>query len=243
MKKHSYKHLFIIIPVILILGILIGIVLFPEKIIQIDNTKNQTITAYKEISIVGVDSNGTGLTAKMLVEVKPGSGLVLVNINNVLADYLTQLSARTAARVASNYTNKSLVNLDVVYQIKANASIVEGLSAGVAMTLATIAALENKTINKDIFITGEIKEDGSIGEVGGIPEKSRAAKKNNASIFLIPNISYIIGYEEVKQCKQLETINYCAISYISKKADLKKIFNFNVIQVNNISEAVKYVIS
>lgn len=230
----------IIIAIVLLVGILIGILLVPDTIIEKVITQAQSTT--KEIQIVGVDNKGDGIAAKMIVEVKSGTGLILVNINDVLADYQTQLSARTAAIVASNFTSVDISSFDIIYNVKANATIIEGPSAGAVMTLGTIAALQNKTINDSVFVTGTIEEDGSIGTVGGIGEKAKAAKQNNAQIFLIPDAKYTVGYDEARECKNLDGINYCEIAYISKKINLTDILGLEIIQIKNITEAANYIL-
>ncbi|MBS3152185.1 hypothetical protein J4230_02125 [Candidatus Woesearchaeota archaeon] len=230
------------IIIIFVLGIVLGISINSKQ--KIVNEANRTINGlmYKEISIVGLDDKGRGVSAIVAVEVKPGSGLVLVNINDVLADYLTQFSARTASKVASNFTGIALSSLDVVYRIKANASTIEGSSAGAAMTLATIAALANKTINQSVFITGTVDENGTIGIVSGISEKAKAAKERKASLFLIPSASYAVGYDKVKKCKPLENLNYCEVAYVPRKSELSELLKLDIKQVKNITQAANYAI-
>lgn len=236
------KKMFIFVGIVLLiflLGITIGVYITPKKIIK-EETKVISRDIYKDVSIVGLDDKGNGVSAILSVEVKNGNGLVLVNINNILADYLTQTSARTAAKVASNFTGVDLKGLDVIYNIKANASTIEGPSAGSAMTLATIAALDNKTINQSVFMTGTIDENGTIGVVGGIVEKAKAAKQYKAALFLIPAASYIIDYERVKKCKDLSGLNYCEITYLPRTFDLSKLLNLNIKEVKNITEVAGY---
>lgn len=251
MKENNHNinnklNIIIVIAIVFLLGILIGFLLVPKKTIEVEKVINQnqnnSSSIHREIPIVGVDNKGHGVAGQIFVDVKPGTGLVLVNINNVLADYQTQISARTAAKIASNFTQVNISSLDVIYNIKANASIVEGPSAGSAMTLATIAAIENKTINDSVFITGTIEDDGSIGTVGGIGEKAKAAKDNNAKLFLIPDAKYNVGYNEVKECKDLDSIKYCEIVYLPRKTDLSQLLQLEIVPVKNITEAVKYVI-
>ena len=206
-----------------------------------DNFKSN-ISIKKEINIVGVDNGGKGIAAIMNVEVKPGSGLVLVNINNLLADYLTQLSARNAAKAASDFTKINLSSFDVIYSIKTSVGIIEGPSAGAAMASATIAALSNRSINESVFITGSIEANGSIGSVGGINEKAQAAKDSKALLFLIPEARYNVGYEVVEKCKNINEFNYCEIAYLPKKFELSELLKLDIMQVKNIDEAVKYIL-
>src|SRR3990167_2692682 len=104
---------------IFVLGIFLGAYFSKSNRIN-ESTQEHSIeyflnNTYREMPIVGVDDKGNGVLGILTVEVKPGSGLVLVNINNVLADYYNQLSARNAAIVAANFTHKNLANLDVIY--------------------------------------------------------------------------------------------------------------------------------
>ncbi len=237
------KKLFVLIIMVLViflLGISLGIYITPKDNIAKEGNKVFNGEVYKDISIVGVDGEGNGLSGKISVEVKPGNGLVLVNINNLLADYLTQLSARNAAKIASNLTNVNLKFIDIIYNVKANASTIEGPSAGAAMTLATIAALSNRSVNESVFISGTIDENGTIGIVGGLGEKAKAAKENGASLFLIPYAGYTSGYDKTESCKKLNEFNYCEINYVPKSFDLSKLLNLSIIQVKNITQAMEY---
>lgn len=230
----------ILVALVFFLGILIGFLLVPQKTIPIESSQQLIKQNYKEIPIVGVDDKGIGVSGILSVEVKQGSGLVLVNINNVLADYLTQLSARNAAQIAANYTNLDLSKLDVIYAIHANASVIEGPSAGSVMAIATIAALQNKDLNPKVFMTGAIDEKGDIVEVGGIPEKAKAAKNSGALLFLIPAANYINGFEKTKSCTSNKNSEYCIIDFKPRKADVSSTFGLEVKEVKNIREALNY---
>ena len=231
----------ILVSLVFIIGILFGVYLTKQNESKLIVEKNvNTQDNYKEIPIVGVDDKGKGVSGLLSVEVKSGSGLVLVNINNVLADYLTQLSARNAAKIAENYTGKSLLNLDIIYNIKANASAIEGPSAGSVMAVATIAALENKNINKNIFMTGAIDTSGAITPVSGILEKSTAAKSSGAKLFLIPTANYVQSFEKEKSCTKYKNLDYCEINFKPVEGNISRVLGIEVKEVKNIDEAVNY---
>ena len=63
---------------------------------------------------------------------------------------------------------------------------IDGPSAGAYMTVATLAALQGHDVAQDIFMTGTINPDGTIGPVGGIPQKIEGAAENGARMVLIP---------------------------------------------------------
>ncbi|HEY80575.1 MAG TPA: hypothetical protein G4O05_05790 [Caldilineae bacterium] len=63
---------------------------------------------------------------------------------------------------------------------------IDGPSAGTYMTVATLAALQGHDVADDIFMTGAINPDGTIGPVGGIPQKIEGAAAAGASMVLVP---------------------------------------------------------
>ena len=103
----------------------------------------------------------------------PGTGRTLTNIDEILFWIDTQRSIRLAREVAENVTGLDMESYDLVYTITADASIIEGPSAGAAITVATIASLQGRGIRDDVTITGTISEDGSVESAGAIKEKAR----------------------------------------------------------------------
>src|SRR3989344_157021 len=126
--------------------------------------------------LMAVDLNGNGLLIDLTVEIKPGDGKILANIDvpSFITD--TQASMREAARQAAVFAKTDISNLDVVYSVTGPVNTIGGPSAGAAMTVATAALLLNKPLRQDALITGTIEDDGTIGPVGGIREKLEAAK-------------------------------------------------------------------
>ena len=62
----------------------------------------------------------------------------------------------------------------------------DGPSAGAAMTVGFTALLKGDHIRRGIALTGTIAKDGTIGPVGGIPDKIRAAAREGYRTILIP---------------------------------------------------------
>jgi len=132
-----------------------------------------------------VQYEGVVMTAD--VELREGKGRILVNtIPKIGID--VQTSVTTAVKVAERVTGVSLGKTDVVLTIKASqeVNIVDGPSAGAAITVALIAAIQGDTLNRTVYITGTINSDDSIGPVGGVAEKAIAAAANGSKIFLVP---------------------------------------------------------
>jgi PDZ domain-containing protein len=66
---------------------------------------------------------------------------------------------------------------------------VSGPSAGLAFTLTIIDKLSpgDLTGGKNVAVTGTIELDGTVGEVGGVPQKTAAAIEAGAKLFLVPS--------------------------------------------------------
>lgn len=143
--------------------------------------------------------------------------------------------------MAANVTGIDLNKYDLVYDVDAEASLIGGPSAGAAITLATISALEEKPLKYDVMITGSINHDGSIGPVGEITAKAQAAKDNGAVLFLVPLLqSNEITYETRKHCEKFGFAEFCNIEQIPVKIDVAEQVAIQIKEVENIQEALTY---
>lgn len=207
---------------------------FPEFI----STHNATLVSMK---IPAVDENGVGLATSLIVEAVPGTGRTFVDIDNLLFWADTQQSIRTARRVAGNITGLDINSYDLIYNIHANATVIGGESAGAAITLATIAALEQKKINKEVMMTGTINHDGSIGPVSEILSKAKAAKEAGATTFLVPLLqSRDVVYEISRHCEKFGPTEVCTIEQIPKKISVNEETGIEVTEVGSVKDAAKY---
>lgn len=197
-----------------------------------------------EILLPAVDARGSGELTKLSVRVLSGSGETLTNIENLLFFVDTQFSIQTAKVVAANVTGIDLSNYNLVYDIQVKNSstgLVTGPSAGAAITIATIAALHNSQIKPDVMITGTINADGTIGEVGGIVEKARAAKAGGARIFLVPRGEGIEqNFRPDTKCGISGKFTVCRTSYIPDESLNLGGEDFSIREVSNIQDALKY---
>lgn len=238
---------FLLIIIIIFLGLLLifyGIT-YPKQPKETTYTYKFDVLSpnvtVKSMKVPAVDKKGNGVITTVVVEVMPGIGRTLVDINNLLFWADTQESIRKAKDVAENYTGINLSNYDLIYHIYTNASIVGGPSAGAPIAILTIAALQNKNLRPDVMITGSINYDGTIGPVGDIFEKAKIAKENGASIFLVPltqSKEEII--EEKETCRKIGTTEYCTKEQKIKIVNISKEVGIEVIEVANIEEALSY---
>jgi predicted S18 family serine protease len=195
------------------------------------------------IQLVAVDEEGNGLLIPMKVEVKPGDGKILVNIDNPSFIVDTQESMRIAAKEASRVTGYDLNSVDVLFSLKTNISIVGGPSAGAAMAAAVVSVLTDKKLNNSVIITGTIENNGYVGAVGAIIKKAETAKKAGAELFLVPEGQSVV-IEPVEECAEKKGPGWvrreCKIKQESK--NVSEIAGVEVKEVITLDDALKYLV-
>jgi len=256
MRKYQYqksnKNVFI---AIFLIGILLGVwlgyyisyesfqPLEPQVVTKYVYEPSNVSYSYAEINLAAVDQSGNGIVTPLIVEVKPGDGKILTNIEKLLFWIDTQQSMQIAKQVAENVTKLDVDKYDLIYTIKSEATLVGGPSAGASLTVATIAALENKKIKNDIMMTGTINPDGTIGEVGGILEKAEIAKELGAKIFLVPKGQGTQTYLKPEEnCIKRAGFIFCTTKYKEVTVNIGKDVGISVIEVEDINDALKYFI-
>jgi uncharacterized protein len=193
------------------------------------------------LMVPAVDESGEGVVTRLKVESAAGEGRTLVNINQLLFWTDTQFSIQTAKYVAENYTGYDLSDADIIYTINSTATLIEGPSAGAALAVTTVAALRNATLKPGVMITGTIEPNGTIGQVGGIVEKARAAKAAGSTLFLVPEGQSVEqSYELKRTCRPMGPVTYCTTDYVQVAADASEQAGIQVREVSNIAEALKY---
>ena len=151
----------------------------------------RNVTMYAP-AVAQTDSGYVGVISTITVTIQDnGNGRVFVD-TLPLTQIDMQGSARLAVKVASafvkndNTTSIDPSQYDYFFVVRTSSPVIGGPSAGAVMTVATIALLENWTIDNSTVMTGMIDPDGSIGPIGGIPYKIDAANSVGARRFLIP---------------------------------------------------------
>ena len=254
MKKQLTAIVLIAIGLVIV-GIAISNFPTETKITSVQNTsaqtetksqlpsQSQTVSRTITINIPAVDDQGHGVITKLKVQALSGEGRTLVNVDNLLFWVDTQFSIRTAKEVAQNITQINLSDVDLIYDIETNASVIEGESAGAALTVATVAAIQNKAVNQSVIITGTINPNGDIGPIGGVIAKAKAAKDVGASLFLVPEGQSIqVNYIPERKCEKIGPITYCTTDYKQEKIDISKDIGIDAKEVSDIQEALKYFI-
>jgi uncharacterized protein len=203
----------------------------PQKVYQV------TISAP---AVIQTENGTAGVLSNLTVTVAyPGSGKVYFSAEP-LTDVDTQGSARVAAFVACYLLGKDLNSYDFFYLMSSKSMVIGGPSAGAAMTVATMAALMEIQPRGDVVMTGMINPDGTIGPVGGIPDKLRAAAEGGAKIFLIPAGQRVVTESRV----QRTTIGIITVTRtVQSSVDLVELgrkLGVDVVEVSNVADAFKY---
>ena len=104
-----------------------------------------------------------------------------------------------AAVMSAMHTGQSLAETKLT--VEAN-GFIDGPSAGSLMTAAMIAARRGDPVLSDVTMTGTVNPDGSIGPVGGLVEKIRAAMVEGKK-----TIGYPIGQGRARDLRTGRIVN------------------------------------
>jgi len=200
--------------------------------------------SFHAVAVYEEDGKYKGVILNYTISIIPGIGRVLVNTQPRIGIDL-QSSINVAKIVAENITGINLNNVDIILSIEASreVDIVDGPSAGAILTASLISLILNKSMDPDVYVTGTIEPNGSIGYVGGILEKALAAAENGAKTFIVPK-----GEENVTVYVRVEREvfpGFYIITYVPKKINVEeylrnKGYNVKVVGVENIRELLNY---
>jgi predicted ATP-dependent protease len=204
------------------------------------------VVAVREISQSQFKVEYEGVTMRAEVELKAGEGRILINTEPRMGIDL-QTSVRTAALVAENITTRQMDLTDIILTVKGEeeADIVDGPSAGAAITVALIAAIENKTLNPSIYITGTINPDGTVGVVGGVAQKALAAADSGASKFLVPQGLTTINVPEYEKSEPIP--GFTVIIERTRSLNLEDFltergYQIEVVEIQYVTEAYQMMV-
>lgn len=166
----------------------------------------------RALAVAQTSQGLVGSVAEISIRQTNGTGLVFLD-TQPFAQVDMQGSARLAVRVAAAASGLDASERDFYFVIRSPSQIIGGPSAGGVMTIGAIAALQGWTIDPTVYMTGTINPDGSIGPVGGVPEKAQAAAQNGARLFLYPagleNLTVLTsqGRERLNMSDHCERLN------------------------------------
>jgi len=205
---------------------------------------NLVVDRSRTMYVVAVHQNASGsyvgTTAVLWVRVTcPGSGHVYVE-TMPLSEIDMQASARIAAMVASRIANVSMSSCDFYLSIRSTSPIIGGPSASLAMTVAFASALLGLPLNNSVVMTGMILPDGSVGPVGGLAAKLRAAASVGAKVFLVP-YGQLVDYEYRTEVRSIGGISIIRRELVPVNlSELGRELGVRVVQVATVYEALSY---
>ncbi len=173
----------------------------------------------------------------------PGHGTVYFS-----AEPLTQIdmqaATRVAAMVASTYAGVPLSNYDFFVRIRSNSEMVGGPSASGATTVALLALLTGARLKSNVSMTGMIEPDGTVGPVGGVPEKLEAMAKVGVKVFLIPKGQAVVkGMRRIVENRTVGNTVIISERIVPVTINVTKLgekLGVKVIEVGSVAEAYKY---
>lgn len=200
-----------------------------------------------ELKLPAVDKQGNGALADLVVEASDAQGIgrvfIEVKEGSPLINPDTQSSLRNAIEAARG-AGARVSDKNLYYSLSAESDVVGGGSAGAALAIATMAAVEGKRLRTDALITGGVDASGSVTRVGRILEKARAAKQAGYSLFLVPE-GEGIQQVPVESCREQRTRNslfrVCTTNFEEK--DVGTEVGIKVVEVANVSQAFELMTS
>jgi ATP-dependent Lon protease len=130
-----------------------------------------------------------GDTLSIEVSLAPGKGVLL--ITGQLGDVMKEsaqaaLSWLRAHAKAYGLKPDFQAKTDIHIHVPEGATPKDGPSAGITMTTALASAFTGRAVRKDLAMTGEVTLRGRVLPIGGLKEKSLAARREGITTLIIP---------------------------------------------------------
>ena len=193
-----------------------------EKMLGHRKYRPDVILENDEVGII----NGLAWTAvggeimQLEVSVMEGSGKI--ELTGSLGDVMKE-SAKTAISFVRANADKYGIDADFYknrdIHIHATEAAVpkDGPSAGVTMVTALVSALTNRTVKRDVAMTGEVTLRGRVTAIGGLREKAMAAYRGGVNTVYIPKDN-LADLEEVDE-KVLQNVKFIPVSNVTQIVD------------------------
>ena len=187
------------------------------------------------IGLAWTSMGGATLTIESIrVSEKKDSGTI--NVTGQLGDVMTESvqiaysHVRSVAQnygVSDDYFNDAIIHL----HIPEGATPKDGPSAGITMATALLSLAMNKVIRNDTAMTGELSLNGKVLPIGGLKEKTIAAKR----LGFIKHI--IIPYENIRDLDEIPDNVKKDLTFHPVKS-VEEVFDF-MFKLNKINKKVK----
>jgi len=162
-----------------------------DVITAVDGTSTPTALALTHALAAYHSGQTVTLTVKRGGTGAPGPVPVTLKTTLVNLGYNTN-GKGPYVRVDLGIEPEDQVDFSLPFPVEINVFNIGGPSAGLAMTLGVIDALDGGSLTggRTVAATGTIDALGNVGDVGGVAQKTVAVENAGASIFLVPPPEY-----------------------------------------------------
>ncbi|XP_076924200.1 lon protease homolog 1, mitochondrial-like [Bidens hawaiensis] len=124
-------------------------------------------------------------------QVEQGEGKGALHLTGQLGDVMKESAqiAHTVARAilaVKDHDNPFFANSKVHLHVPAGATPKDGPSAGCTMITSLLSLAMNKHVKKDLAMTGEVTLTGRVLPIGGVKEKTIAARRSGVKTIIFP---------------------------------------------------------
>ncbi len=149
-------------------------------------------------SAPAVTEAGDGVLVPFQVALRPGTGRILVDLDNAYYREDVENSLRKARAIAARELGFNPQAFDIEINAVGAERTVSGESAGAFFTVAIAAAFAGRHICGDASLSAVVNDDGTLGPIEGLGEKMAAAGKAGVTRFVVAE-SQPVNPEQVPQ--------------------------------------------
>ena len=203
------------------------------KFIKEDEALRAEIGAVNGLAWTAV--GGTTLTVEAMI--MPGKGEL--KLTGKLGDVMKESAQAALSYIRANAETYGIEankfkEYDLHVHVPEGATPKDGPSAGITIATAILSAFTEKPVRADIAMTGEITLRGKVLPIGGLKEKSLAARRLGIKTVVIPYGNYRevselpevaqkeIRFVPVRNVKEVFDLAFERVSYTEEKPTKKK---------------------
>lgn len=153
---------------------------------------DETLTEKEDTVGLATGLAWTSVGGEMLfveVALTPGKGNI--KLTGKLGDVMKESAQAALTYVKANAKQykidaKKLEKTDIHVHVPEGAVPKDGPSAGITITTAMVSALTDRSVKREVAMTGEVTLRGRVLRIGGLKEKSIAAYRAGSKVVIIP---------------------------------------------------------
>ena len=110
------------------------------------------------------------------------------------------------------YLNQLYTPVHLPFSVNINSEGIIGPSAGLAFALGVMEKVDTKDLTGGhrVAATGTMSVDGTVGDVGGVAQKTVAVERAGASVFFVPSIEYAVAKQHASGGLKVYPVNSLA---------------------------------